>query len=414
MKTSSGLMIIFFLITLFSNFHCINEPSGSEFYILEGIITEAETGKPIEKVLVLSGLTSRPEDTRISTHTDKRGYFSLSIKSGAGLYFLYSEREGYWHYMLYIDIGKEPLERLDIHLISEDRCPNDNWGFQPLENCYGFTDLNPSWSPDGRYIAYLASDMKRGSIPGMYVYDLQQNTERLIIDWVEDMSSQAWSPDGEWLTFSMGKQIYKIRTDGRSLTQLTANPEREYFYPAWSPDGMWIMYEDRTPVPHYDTNKPDSVLQRGAWFMKYNGGDKYWPGYKGGYPIWNPDGKNILTVRGTWPHETGIVFLIYSLSTTAIDTLTVRHNSINMTPNFSPDGNQIVFYSSHDNEEDIDIWLIKSDGTRLQRLTTNGGAQPAWSPDGAIIAYANIDLFEGKGKIWLMNPDGTNRRPMRR
>jgi WD40 repeat protein len=384
---------------------------GPAALYIEGVVRDNQTDTPIEKVSVLMGLTSGPEDTRMSTCTDSNGFFSLSITSGEGLYFLYFEREMYWSFTLYVDIGNEPMKHLDISLIPEDKCPNESWGHQ-VKNCYGFREVNPSWSPDGRYIAYITSDRKRGSISGIYVYDTQQNTERLVLDWPDNMTAQAWSPDGQWITFSMGKQIYKKRSDGTALTQLTNNPEREYFYPVWSPDGEWIAYEDRTPITHYESEYPDSVLKRGIWVMSSNGTNQQWYLRYAHHNTWNPvQLSQILSITsiGAFVDDR---FLFWYSTNSAKDTLIVRDKAINRRPHFSPDGDKIVFDSSLDG--DIDIWVINSDGTGLQRLTTNGGAQPAWSPDGQTIAYVNIDLFEGKGKIWLMNPDGTNRRPMRR
>ncbi|OQY27350.1 MAG: hypothetical protein B6244_10840 [Candidatus Cloacimonetes bacterium 4572_55] len=51
-----------------------------------------------------------------------------------------------------------------------------------------------------------------------------------------------WSPDGQWLAFMMNAQIYKVKADGDSLTQLTH--EGRNFFPDWGPDGQWIAYDN--------------------------------------------------------------------------------------------------------------------------------------------------------------------------
>ena len=58
------------------------------------------------------------------------------------------------------------------------------------------------------------------------------------------------------------------------------------------------------------------------------------------------------------------------------------------TPNWSPDGKQIVFTGSDGGLSDL--FLVNSDGTDLRRLTNDKYADfhPAWSPDGKTIAFS--------------------------
>jgi len=56
-------------------------------------------------------------------------------------------------------------------------------------------------------------------------------------------------------------------------------------------------------------------------------------------------------------------------------------------PEFSPDGEKVVFASGRTGGEDL--WLCDRDGRHLTRLTTSGGptGSPHWSPDGRWIAF---------------------------
>src|SRR4029453_3333952 len=69
-------------------------------------------------------------------------------------------------------------------------------------------------------------------------------------------------------------------------------------------------------------------------------------------------------------------------------------------PVLSPDGTQVAWASAGQ------IWLMASDGTNKQQLTSEGtNDMPAFSPDGTKIAFES-DRGEGLD-IWVMNVDGT-------
>jgi len=50
-----------------------------------------------------------------------------------------------------------------------------------------------------------------------------------------------WSPDGEWIAFSMQGDIWKVPTAGGEAVALTRGPWY-YFEPAWSPDGSFVAF----------------------------------------------------------------------------------------------------------------------------------------------------------------------------
>ncbi|CAN5323419.1 hypothetical protein BH20ACT24_BH20ACT24_16080 [soil metagenome] len=77
-------------------------------------------------------------------------------------------------------------------------------------------------------------------------------------------------------------------------------------------------------------------------------------------------------------------------------------------PAWSPDGRKVAFSSS--SATDVDIHVIRSDGSGEKNLTNNpNGADrwAAWSPDGSQIAFA-VQTFDGTSSIWVMDADGSN------
>ena len=68
-----------------------------------------------------------------------------------------------------------------------------------------------------------------------------------------------------------------------------------------------------------------------------------------------------------------------------------RSRGIDISPTWSPSGDQIAFIS--DREGTPQIWLMDRDGSRQRRLTFQGkyNQSPRWSPDGKLIVFTGRD-----------------------
>ncbi|MFO1463537.1 MAG: Tol-Pal system beta propeller repeat protein TolB [bacterium] len=85
------------------------------------------------------------------------------------------------------------------------------------------------------------------------------------------------------------------------------------------------------------------------------------------------------------------------------------NNMLNITPAFSPDGRLIAFSSSMSG--DPDLYLIDPQGNQVAQLTKSQGIDisPAWSPDGNLIAFAS----ERAGNLHLFVTDKNGAEPKR-
>lgn len=116
-----------------------------------------------------------------------------------------------------------------------------------------------------------------------------------------------------------------------------------------------------------------------------------------GQPAWSKNGRQIAYISS----QTGNP-LLSVMDYEAKNSRTLVTNLSASSPDWSPDGTKIVFQAYEPNFG-TEIYVVNSDGSNLQRLTTDSSDSynPSWSSDGMKIAFAR------NSKIQLMNPDGT-------
>ncbi len=260
----------------------------------------------------------------------------------------------------------------------------------------------PRWSPDGKTILYYHSGLQlfdpdndkslhNPDSTGIWAMDSNGNNHRKILNAVY----ADWSPDGEWIVYVAGAQIFKAHFNGEtidtvSIEQLTFDGRN--FFPSWSPDGEWIAY---------DRSLEDETGPGGVWRMNTDGKEKE-NLFGGAFPVWHPSGTSILAVIGTSATSVWKRFKIYKINNGPTEILDAVVDADNRYPRYSPDGTQIVFHS------DAQIWVMNENGSKLTQLTFNElGRMPDWSPDGSQIIYIGP-----KGTIWVMASNGNNQRPL--
>ncbi len=163
---------------------------------------------------------------------------------------------------------------------------------QDLTRSSGVREIDPTWSPDGRLIAYLS-----------------------------DRS-------GEY-------EIYVRNADGSGEErQLTTNGHTWRFQPTWSPDGKWIVFGDKDATLRLLDVSSGKIrdLDRGT----YN--DITW--YR-----WSPDSRWITYTKVGDSRMSNI--FVYSLDQSRSLQLTSGMTD-EQEPTFSPDGNYLYFLSNRD------------------------------------------------------------------
>ncbi len=251
-----------------------------------------------------------------------------------------------------------------------------------------------SWFPDGKWLAvpdrnsiYLLSvqtgENRRLTLPAAGNYD----------------GTPSFSPDGRYLAFS--------RSDGYSEIYLLAlsnnlapkgEPKQITFQhqwsgsPAWTANGREIIYSSG----------------QGLWRMPVSGGESPQPMFtsvQSSTPAISRQGNRLAYTRGfmdnnIWRLE------VPPLNGRARQPIKLISSTYDETaPQYSPDGKRIAFASARSGS--TEIWVCSSDGSNAVQLTSLGATvsgSPHWSPDGQKIVFDST--VEGQFELYLIDANG--------
>ena len=152
----------------------------------------------------------------------------------------------------------------------------DGSGQTNLTNTMNEAERNPTWSVTGK-IAYERAGqiwmMDANGSNQMQFPGISQPTP----------TAPAWSPDGSKLAFASGGEIYVINSDGMGAHPVTNNPavDRD---PSWSPDGSKLVFS-RGGSSIFVIN-PDGMNEQN---LSQGSDDRE--------PVWSSDGTKIAFVR---------------------------------------------------------------------------------------------------------------------
>lgn len=260
-------------------------------------------------------------------------------------------------------------------------------------------DSSPTWSPDGRKIAFVSY---RDGNSELYVMDVDggnvtQLTNDLLPPLPPDngnwwMDSPAWSPDGSIIAFYLlncspcaghGKwwpRLYVVSVDGSNPHQIGDGAA-----PQWAPDGNRLLYSVQLDYTHY----PPAL-----YIMNLDGSGSIYIG-DGLYPAWSPDSSMIAYTNYISP-----TIFVYKVAED--ETIDLGPGGYN--PQWSPDGSRIA---SIDHEQ---LRLINSDGsdpTTVLERQWYGVWMLVWSVDGTQLYFWGQETETAQPAYYVINQDGS-------
>jgi dipeptidyl aminopeptidase/acylaminoacyl peptidase len=213
----------------------------------------------------------------------------------------------------------------------EDRVRTAIWvvdvdGAQSRQLTFGDADSSPRWSPDGRWLAFVATRPGGPEAPQVWLLPTAGGEARRLTDVDAGASEPVWSPDGQRIAFlallgageehapvvvsrldykadgagliaGRRQHLHVVDVDGGEPTQLTEG-DYSVAFPAWSPEGREVVFAaSRQPDPDLDLG---SALHA----ISVDGGEPRVITPAGGMafgPAFTPDGQTVVFVGADAP-----------------------------------------------------------------------------------------------------------------
>jgi dipeptidyl aminopeptidase/acylaminoacyl peptidase len=245
---------------------------------------------------------------------------------------------------------------------------------------------DPRVSPDGEWVAYVVttSDLEEDRMASELWMVRWDGSRRVRLTHSEaSESSPRWSPDGRYLSFLAKRgdddekaQVWLLDRAGGEARRLTEMPGGVNDF-AWSPDASRLALIASDPDPDEvdaESEKPQTPK-----------------------PIVIDRYRFKRDVTGYLRNQRDHLYL-FDVASEEAETLTSGDFDVAQ-PAWSPDGSRLVFASKRgddpDRHDDWNLYLIEARAGAEARVLTRwegadgapSSAPPAWSPDGEWIAY---------------------------
>jgi tricorn protease len=149
-------------------------------------------------------------------------------------------------------------------------------------------DRNVSYSPDGKWIAFISDRSGREELYAVAVDGAGEAQKLTDIDALK--GGYNWSPDSTQIAFTASDdKLRTVTVASKEVKELSASRYGNIGGPAWSPDGKWLAF-----------SKPDSTRTSDIYLIPATGGEAHratFESFSETGPLFSPDGRKLYFER---------------------------------------------------------------------------------------------------------------------